>query len=105
MTLPGLSSIGTSPILPTLPQRVETPATGGAGETSGFGRLMHDAVTHVEQGQQRAASSIQDLLTGKNQDILPVVAEVAEADMSFKMLMAVRNKVIEAYKQTMNMQI
>jgi flagellar hook-basal body complex protein FliE len=104
MTLPGLSSIGTPPILPTIPQRVETPAAG-AGEASGFGRLMHDAVAHVEHGQQQASTSIQDLLTGKSQDILPVVAQVAEADMSFKMLMAVRNKVIEAYKQTMNMQV
>jgi len=34
-----------------------------------------------------------------------VVTEVAKADMSFKLLMAVRNKVIEAYKQTINMQI
>jgi flagellar hook-basal body complex protein FliE len=30
---------------------------------------------------------------------------VAKADLSFKLLMAVRNKVIEAYKQTINMQI
>jgi flagellar hook-basal body complex protein FliE len=102
MTLPGLSSIGTSPILPTIPRPAETPAAGGA---AGFGQFMHDAVAHVEQGQLKATASIQDLLTGKSQDILPVVAEVAKADMSFKMLMAVRNKVIEAYKQTMNMQI
>jgi flagellar hook-basal body complex protein FliE len=36
---------------------------------------------------------------------VPVVAAVAKADMSFKLLMGVRNKVIEAYRQTMNMQI
>jgi flagellar hook-basal body complex protein FliE len=41
----------------------------------------------------------------KNQDITSVVSSVAKADMSFKLLIGVRNKLIEAYKQTMNMNI
>jgi flagellar hook-basal body complex protein FliE len=104
MQIQGMSSITTQPILPPVrpPTEAPVPAVGG---TSGFGHLVHDALRHVEQGQNRASASIQDLLTGKSQDILPVVAEVAKADMSFKLLMAVRNKVIEAYKQTINMQI
>jgi len=104
MQIQGMSSITTQPILPPMPSPTEAPAPA-AGGTSGFGHLVHDALCHVEHGQNRASASIQDLLTGKSQDILPVVAEVAKADMSFKLLMAVRNKVIEAYKQTINMQI
>lgn len=104
MQIQGLSSIATQPILPPVRPPTEAPSPA-AGGTSGFGHLVHDALCHVEQGQNRASASIQDLLTGKSQDILPVVAEVAKADMSFKLLMAVRNKVIEAYKQTINMQI
>jgi flagellar hook-basal body complex protein FliE len=103
MTIQGLSSIATSPLFPTLPQ-----SAGAAKPTDGapgFGQLVHDAVMNVEQGQQQAAFSVQDLLAGKSQNILPVVAQAAEADMSFKLLMAVRNKMIEAYKQTINMQI
>jgi len=49
--------------------------------------------------------AIRDLVTGKTQDILPVVQAVAKADLSFKLLVGVRNKVIEAYRQTMNMQL
>ena len=59
----------------------------------------------VDQDQNATAASIQDLLSGKSRDILPVVAAAAKADMSFKLLIGVRNKLIEAYKQTMNMQI
>lgn len=59
----------------------------------------------VDENQATADTSIKDLLAGKNQDINSVVAEVAEADMSFKLLVGVRNKIVEAYKQTMNMQI
>ena len=60
-------------------------------------------VCRVDDLQQESDASIQDLLTGKNNDITSVVSSVAKADASFKVLMGVRNKLIEAYKQTMNM--
>lgn len=60
---------------------------------------------NADELQQKADVSIQDMLSGKNQDINSVVAQVAKADMSFKLLVGVRNKIIEAYKQTMQMQI
>jgi flagellar hook-basal body complex protein FliE len=47
--------------------------------------------------------SMTELLAGKNNDISAVVSAVAKADMSFRLLVGVRNKLIEAYKQTMNM--
>jgi len=62
-------------------------------------------VSKVNDLQQASDASIQDLLTGKNNDITAVVSAVAKADTSFKVLVGVRNKLIEAYKQTMNMPI
>ena len=62
-------------------------------------------VSKVDDLQDSANMSIKDLLAGKNEDITSVVSAVAKADMSFKLLVGVRNKLIEAYKQTMNMQI
>ena len=62
-------------------------------------------VSKVDEMQEASDVSIKDLLAGKNNDITSVVSSVAKADMSFKLLVGVRNKLIEAYKQTMNMQI
>jgi flagellar hook-basal body complex protein FliE len=62
-------------------------------------------ISNVDEQQKTSDTSIVDLLTGKNEDIISVVSEVAKADMSFKLLVGVRNKLIEAYKQTMNMQL
>jgi flagellar hook-basal body complex protein FliE len=76
----------------------------GAGK-SGFADTLRDYVSQVDARQQNASSAIQDLVSGKTDSVLPVVSAVADADMSFKLLVGVRNKVIEAYKQTMNMQI
>ena len=60
-------------------------------------------ISEVDSLQQSSDVSIKDLLSGKNEDITSVVSAVAKADMSFKLLVGVRNKLIEAYKQTMNM--
>jgi flagellar hook-basal body complex protein FliE len=88
-----------------------TPQIGGigqknpaAGKTDFAGKLKH-YIGQVDETQKSSAGTVEDLLAGRTQDILPTVAAVAKADMSFKLLIGVRNKVIEAYKQTMNMQI
>jgi flagellar hook-basal body complex protein FliE len=85
------------------------PTTGieqaGTGPNPEFGKMVEKFIGNVDGQQQASDNSIKDLLSGKSQDINAVVAEVAKADMSFKLLVGVRNKVIEAYKQTMQMQI
>jgi flagellar hook-basal body complex protein FliE len=93
---------GATPSWPT-----STPAKGaGRPDTGGgFGNLLKTYVENVDADQQASAQAIQDLIAGKTGDVLPVVDSVAQADLSFKLLLGVRNKVIEAYKQTMNMQI
>lgn len=59
----------------------------------------------VDELQQASDVSIKDLLSGKNEDVTSMVSQVAKADMSFKLLVGVRNKLVEAYKETMNMPI
>ncbi|MEN6384734.1 MAG: flagellar hook-basal body complex protein FliE [Phycisphaerales bacterium] len=75
---------------------------GGFADTI---KAVEKQVSNVDDIQKSSEVSIQDLLSGKNEDITTVVTEVAKADMSFKLLVGVRNKLIEAYKQTMNMPI
>ena len=70
-----------------------------------FGKAIGKYVSNVNEQQADANASIVDLLSGKQQDINTVVASVAKADMSFKLLVGVRNKLVEAYKETMKMQI
>jgi flagellar hook-basal body complex protein FliE len=85
------------------------PQTEGAGaakaEFANTVKAVGQYVSKVDDLQQEANTSVQDLLTGQNSDITSVVSSVAKADASFKVLLGVRNKLIEAYKQTMNMQI
>ena len=68
-----------------------------------FADVVKNYISNVSDLQQSSNVSIKDLLSGKNEDITSVISAVAKADISFKLLVGVRNKLIEAYKQTMNM--
>ncbi len=80
-------------------------APAGEKHDGQFGKVLKTYVDNVDDKQQASYEAIRDLVAGKSNDVMPVVSAVAKADMSFKLLMGVRNKVIEAYKQTMNMQV
>lgn len=85
-----------------IPSSVQRPET--AKETD-FGKALLNSLKQVNEEQTQSNASIVDLLGGKQQDINSVVASVAKADMSFKLLVGVRNKLVEAYKETMRMQV
>jgi len=103
--MPGIPSVsGPTPLIG--PSPVKPAATPQhSSSKANFAETLKTYVGQVDQQQRQAGMAVQDLVSGKSQDILPVVSAVAQADMSFKLLIGVRNKVIEAYKQTMNMQI
>lgn len=94
-----------------MPQMPRSGGAEGAAKASGgtgggqFDQTLKGALDKVNDQQQMSNQALQDVLTGQSGDMLPVVSAMAKADMSFKLLIGVRNKVIEAYKQTMNMQV
>jgi flagellar hook-basal body complex protein FliE len=89
--------------------QAESPGSAGlrpreaGSDFSQVAQAVNKYVSAVDDAQQASDTSIEDLLSGKNNDLTAVVSAVAEADVGFKVLVGVRNKLIEAYKQTMNM--
>ena len=71
--------------------------TGESSEGS-FGDLIKQAVSEVNQAQKEADSSIQKLATGNSQDIHQTMIAMEKADVSFKMLMQVRDKIVAAQR-------
>lgn len=71
----------------------------------GFQDTLQTYMKSVDKDQHASSAAVKDLLSGKSEDVLPAVAAMAKADMSFKLLVGVRNKMIEAYQQTLNMQV
>ena len=69
----------------------------------GFGKIIGAAVEKVNHLENEADRSIGDLLQGKN-DIHETMIALQKSDISMRTFLAVRNKVIEAYREVMRMQ-
>ena len=95
------------PLNPNLQMpEVRTPGAGGGQKNNtGFGDILKDAISTVNELQKQSDQDIQKLMTGESQDVHTTVIAMQKADLSFQMMMQVRNKIVQAYQEIMRMQI
>lgn len=75
---------------------------GGIGPvkgSSGFGDLLMENLAKVNKLQEDATHGSEDLLAGRRDDVETVLMQTQKADAAFRMLLAVRNKLMEAYEE------
>ena len=87
---------------------VQAPSSTGAVDKAGgksFADTLKDAVADVNQAQEVADVKMQEIATGKNHNIPEVMIAAEKADISLKLMVQVRNKIIEAYQEIMKMQV
>ena len=79
---------------------------GGSSEgaSSGFGDILKNAVNSVDNVNDTAASQVSNLLQGGSGDVNSVMIAVEKADVSFQLMMQVRNKIVSAYQDIEKMQ-
>lgn len=71
--------------------------------TSEFNKVIKGAVDRVNSLEKEADKSIMDLLNGKG-NVHETMIALQKVDMSMRLLMTVRNKALEAYKEIIHMQ-
>jgi len=93
-------SIEFNPLLPR-PELTRTPSQldDKKGEGANFSDVLTSAIEQVNKLQTDSDKKIGSLLSGESQDLHGTVLAVQQADTSFKMMMQVRNKIVEAYKE------
>jgi flagellar hook-basal body complex protein FliE len=64
-----------------------------------FKDVLKDLVNQVDTLQKDADASIQGLVTGETTNIHEVPIKMEEAGVAFDLMMAVRNKLVDAYKE------
>lgn len=75
-----------------------------SSKISSFSDLLKTYIKNVDMEQRRADKIIEEFLAGKR-DIHEVVLAVQKADISFRLFMKIRSKLIEAYQEIMRMQV
>lgn len=73
----------------------------GAGSQD-FGDLIKKAINHVSDMETKADQSVERLLKGEA-GVHETMMAIQKADISMRLLLQVRNKVMEAYREVMRM--
>lgn len=80
-------------------------SVSSASPGKSFADTFHDAVHEVNKLQKQADKGMQDLSTGKTDNIPEVMMAAEKADIALKLMVQVRNKIIDAYHEVMKMQV
>jgi flagellar hook-basal body complex protein FliE len=80
-------------------------AQGPAGAANAFSSLLNDAVGNIDKLQKTADGNVQKLATGQPVDLHELQISMEQSNLGFQLGMQVRNKLIEAYQETMRMQV
>lgn len=91
--------------------QTEMPALRGVGEATpaakgSFGDLLKQSIDGVAQSQDKAGKLAAAFERGDpGVDLAQVMIQGQKADLSFRAMTEVRNKMVDAYKEIMNMSI
>lgn len=101
MANPSIAGVGAK----VLTQPFNSKAASQAPQTGkGFMDTLKESIEKVSEQQKAADQSVQDLAVGRAKTLHETMISVEQAGISFKMMMAVRGKLVNAYHEVMRMQ-
>jgi flagellar hook-basal body complex protein FliE len=95
------SVINTPAIDPSSPMS----ATAGINQTGQFFDMVTQGLNQVNQKLLTTETDLQQLATGDAPSLHQVMMRMEESQLSFQLMMQVRNRLLEAYQSVMTMQI
>ncbi len=79
--------------------------TPSAAEGPSFKDYLLNSIQEVNSMQQAADQAVEQLATGGDVKPAEVLTAVQKADMAFRMMMQIRNKIVQAYQEVQNIRV
>lgn len=84
----------------------EVPGKPAPTEGDGsFASVLKSSLAEVNTMQQKADAAITSLANGDKASLHETMVAMEQADVSFRFIMQVRNKIVEAYQEILRMQV
>lgn len=83
------------------PQQMKRSTPAAEGMMSSFEKMIGE----VNQSQIVAETKIAETIAGRNKDIAGTMIAMEKAEISMRLLLTIRNKMISAYEEIMRMQV
>ena len=94
---PNISSPSALP--PTLNTKPQNEGTGS------FKDMLLGSIEDVNQMQQQADQAVETLMTGGDADPAEVLTAVQKADLAFRLMMQMRNKMMQVYQEVKEIRV
>jgi flagellar hook-basal body complex protein FliE len=93
--------------LPLTPPAAPLVAPAGAAPAGGgeFKNILLEALGQVNTMQSQANQAVEQLVTGGDVNPAEVLTTLQKADISFRMMLQIRNKLVQAYQEVNNIRI
>lgn len=90
---------------PLSTQQLVGTSVQNAGGTSSFKDILLGSIDQVNSMQQEADAAVENLFTGGEANPSEVLSAVQKADLAFRMMMQVRNKLVAALQEVKEIRI
>lgn len=80
-------------------------AAGTEVDGKNFKELLLNSLDEVNRLQQEATTGVENAMTGQTDNLAEVFTAVRKADVAFSMLMEMRNKLVDAYREIQQMRV
>ena len=87
------------------PRPLTNPQQTSPLPSTSFEQMLQQSLSNVNQLQLEADKAVAVLATGQEQDLHNTMITMEKADIAFRLLMQIRNKVISAYETIMRMSL
>ncbi len=88
-----------------LPEMLSPGETARAADAASFSNMLGEALDRVKQLGDEADQEVKRLMAGEPVELHRVIMAGQQAGLAFDLMMSVRNKVVEAYREVMRMQV
>jgi len=76
-----------------------------AAEGPSFRQFLLDSIHEVNAVQQEAEGAVEQLVTGGDVSMVEVLSAVQKADVAFRLMIQVRNKLVQAYQEIQDIRV
>jgi len=76
-----------------------------AGESDALGKTFNQVLNSLNESQQNTDSLVTQLASGADVDIADVMIASTENDVNFRVAMAIRDRLVDAYREVMRMNV
>ncbi len=91
--------------IPAIPKIDSTQKSSASSSTQEITKSFEDMLNNLNQSQQNSDNLVEQLARGEDVDLHTVMIALEENNVNFNVALGIRDKLVDAYREIMRMQV